>query len=91
MTTLRSLIKDSKGKFFSITFIKKDGTSRTINGKNRYNRLLSTSNHPSAGKNTVRAAGYESFVNRNGEYWAAAKDENLVRFSCGHIQETFKV
>ena len=32
-TKLLEVLKDTKGRFFAITWIKKDGTERTINGK----------------------------------------------------------
>ena len=31
--TARQLIKDTKGKFFTVTFIKKDGTTRVMNAR----------------------------------------------------------
>ena len=89
--TLRNLIKNTQGKFFTITFAKKDGTIRTINGKDKYSRLLASPDSPHKGKSTVREAGYESFVNRNRETWAAAKDGRVLRFKCGKIEHTFSV
>lgn len=88
---LRTLIQETKGKFFTITFIKKDGTTRTINGKDKYLRLLSNGGSPQAGMNSVKKAGFESFVNRNRENWACAKDENLVMFKCGKLEKHFSV
>ena len=80
-TSLKELIKNTKGKFFSISFVKKDGTVRKINGKDFYRRLIA-----GTGENTVAAAGYDSFVNRNKESWACAKSENVVFFKCGKIE-----
>ncbi len=90
-TDLRSLIRATKGKFFTITFIKKDGTTRTINGKDKYFRLLASPTSPRSGINPVSDAGYESFVNRNKESWAAAKDEATLHFKCGSIERSFSV
>jgi hypothetical protein len=63
-----ALIAQTKGKFFSITFFKKDGTRRIINGKDKYQRLLAGSLKQSP----AQAAGYVCFVNRNKETWASA-------------------
>lgn len=77
------LVKETKGKFFSVTFTKKDGSERTLNAKDFYARLQH------GGKSTVEAQGYTSFVNRNAEAWACAKGERVKRFKCGAIQKTF--
>lgn len=36
INTLRELLKKNESKFFGVTFIKKDGTERTLNGNIRY-------------------------------------------------------
>lgn len=77
------LVKETKGKFFSVTFAKKDGSERTLNAKDFYARLQH------GGKSTVEEKGYTSFVNRNAESWACAKGERVKRFQCGAIQKTF--
>jgi len=33
MKNLEQFIQQTKGKFFTVTFIKKDGTERTLNGR----------------------------------------------------------
>lgn len=82
---LASLIKSTNGKFFSITFIKKNGEKRVINGKDFYKNLTK------GGDNKVEGSGYTSFVDRNKESWACAKDSKVVEFKCGAIEKTFKV
>lgn len=82
-TDLNKLIADTKGKFFSITFIKKDGSERTANGKDFYHRLQH------GGQNKVAEAGYTSLVDRNKEDWIAAKGERVKSFKCGQIKHTF--
>jgi hypothetical protein len=84
---LDDLIAATKGKFFSITFTKKDGTSRTINGKNRYNRLVKGVGSPAT--TALKERGYCSFVNRNASGWVSAHKENVLTFKCGKIEETF--
>lgn len=78
-TELDNLIAQTKGKFFSITFVKKDGTVRVINGKDKYQRLLK------GGVNNVAAAGFVPFVNRNTETWASAHKDAVVTFRCGEL------
>jgi hypothetical protein len=38
--SLDELIAATKGKFFSVTFVKKNGSIRVVNGKDKYHRLL---------------------------------------------------
>jgi|TARA_B100000809_G_C14807709_1_gene412623 hypothetical protein len=85
---LHQLIKSCKGKFFSLTFIKADGSERVVNGKDKYTRLLA------GGVSTVSDRGYVSIVDRNkGENgaWIAAHNAKAVRFKCGAINKTFVV
>jgi tRNA splicing ligase len=84
-TELDTLINQTKGKFFSITFVKNDGTTRIINGKDKYNRLLKS------GSDTVRQAGFVPFVNRNTETWAAAHNDRVVTFQCGKLKKEMQV
>lgn len=86
---LRSLIQKTNGKFFSIEFIKLDGTRRVANGKDFYRRLLATPDSPKAGADTLKDSTAESFVDRNKESWIAARDERVLSFTCGKIHETF--
>ncbi len=85
MKTLDQLIAESKGKFFSVTFIKKDGTVRTINGKGRYRRLVK------GGEYKGREAGYVPFVNRNRDAWVSAHKNAVVTFKCGKLEEQASV
>ena len=88
-TKLRNLIQETKGKFFSIKFVKNDGTLRVANGKDIYRRLLADGANPRAGENNLRAAGFESFVDRNKESWIAARGEKVVAFKCGKLEVNF--
>ena len=47
MKTLASIIEDSNGKFVSVTFTKKDGTLRCLNGR------IGVVKHLKGGKSTV--------------------------------------
>lgn len=93
MTKLQQLIQESKGRFFSITFKKKDGTIRTINAKDKYVRLLSQA--PSETRlNASRAlkrAGYSQAVDRNKETWFNAHTDRVLSFTCGEKHVEFSV
>ena len=82
-----SLIADTKGKFFSLKFIKKDGTLRTINGKDKYHRLVKGTGSPAT--DALKAKGYKNAVNRNGESWVSFMPEKVVEFKCGAVHKTF--
>lgn len=77
---VQALINETRGRFFSVTFTKKDGTKRVVNGKNKYLRLL-------AGGGVCRPfqGGYNVAVNRNKESWFSALPEKITRFKCGEI------
>jgi hypothetical protein len=78
-TELDNLIAQTKGKFFSITFVKNDGSVRVINGKDKYRRLLK------GGEYKGKTAGFVPFVNRNTETWASAHKDAIVTFRCGKL------
>lgn len=82
-TEITNLIEQTKGKFFTLTFLKKDGTLRVINSKDKYNRLLK------GGESTSAQAGYKSLINRNKDSWFSVLPEKVVSFKCGKIQKTF--
>jgi hypothetical protein len=86
-TQLRELIQSVKGKFFSCSFQKKDGSIRHSNGKDKYLRLLS--NGPKAGFNPLEGTDLTSFIDRNKEDWISASDSRLIHFKCGKIEKTF--
>lgn len=91
MKTLDELIAETKGKFFSVTFTKKDGSNRTVNGKDIYKRLLV------GGAVNASEKGYIPFINRNapnilnkkGGGWVCAHKDEVVKFKCGKIQTEF--
>lgn len=85
---IQKLIEDTKGKFFSITFQKKDGTLRTINGKNKYANLIRGIQNSHAIKG-LRNAGYVSAINRNNKGWFSFKPEAVRHFKCGQVEKFF--
>jgi hypothetical protein len=76
---LNTLVKESKGRFFSVTFTKKDGTVRTINGKDYYKSLLN------GGTSKVAHLGYTSIVDNNRGGWAAVHEDKVLAFKCGTV------
>lgn len=87
MKNIDELIEQTKGKFFSITFEKKDGSRRIINGKDKYFRLIKGTGSPAT--DTLKSAGYKSAVNRNAENWFSFQPEKVVEFKCGAIHKKF--
>jgi len=92
MKTLDQLIAETKRKFFSVTFTKKDGSVRTINGKDLYRRLMA-----GGCKFSAYESGYVPFVNRNasnflnkkGGNWVSAHKDEVIKFKCGKITAEF--
>jgi len=82
-----SLVANTKGKFFSLTFIKQDGTVRTINAKSAYNRLVKGTGSPAT--DALKAKGYKNAINRNGETWFSFLPEKVVEFKCGAVHKIF--
>lgn len=87
MNKIESLIEQTKGRFFSLTFRKLDGTIRTINSKDKYNRLIVGTGSPAT--DALKERGFKNAVNRNKESWFSFKPENILEFKCGSIHETF--
>jgi hypothetical protein len=87
MQTIDQLIAATKGKFFTVTFEKKDGTRRTVNAKDKYFRLIKGTGSPAT--DGLRQAGYKSAVNRNRESWFSFQPEKVIEFKCGKIHQTF--
>lgn len=87
MKTIDQLIESTKGRFFSITFEKKDGTLRVVNGKDKYLRLIRGEGSPAT--DGLKERGYKSAVNRNRESWFSFMPEKVIEFKCGSIKQTF--
>ena len=49
---IKELLESSKGKFFTVTFTKKDGSTRVLNGR------LGVTKHLKGGKKTVTQENY---------------------------------
>jgi hypothetical protein len=87
MSEIENTIAATKGRFFSITFVKKDGSIRTINAKDRYqSRVKGTG---SASTDALKAAGYRFLFDRNRDGFFSYKPEKVLRIKCGGIDKTF--
>ena len=77
---LKQEIESTKGRFFSITFDKKNGETRTINAKTM---------RSNGGESCSAAAGYVSVYNRNKKSWASVHPDRVKSLRCGAIEKTF--
>lgn len=84
---IAAFIDATKGKFFSITFAKKDGTIRTINAKDRFTGLIKGTGSPAT--DALRQQGYMFAVDRNRNGYFSFKPENVLALKCGKIEKEF--
>jgi hypothetical protein len=84
---ITALIEATKGKFFSLTFVKKDGTIRTINAKDRFTGLVKGTGSPAT--DALRQDGYMFAVDRNRNGYFCFKPEKVLLFKCGKIDKQF--
>jgi hypothetical protein len=84
---ITALIKATKGKFFSLTFEKKDGSLRTINAKDRFTGLIKGTGSPAT--DALRQGGYMFAVDRNRNGYFCFKPEKVKNFKCGSIEKQF--
>jgi hypothetical protein len=84
---ITALIEATKGKFFSMTFEKKDGTIRTINAKDRFTGLIKGTGSPAT--DALRQGGYMFAVDRNKNSYFYFKPEKVLLFKCGKIDKQF--
>jgi hypothetical protein len=86
---IAQLIDATKGRFFSITFQKKDGTMRTINAKDRFSKLVKGTGSPAT--TALRQQGYMFAVNRNRDTYFSFMPEKVTHFKCGGIEKQFSI
>jgi hypothetical protein len=89
MSEIENTIAATKGRFFSITFIKKDGSIRTINAKDRYRSHVKGTGSPAT--DALKAEGYRFLFDRNRKGFFSYKPEKVLRIKCGGIDKTFSV
>ena len=86
---ITALIDATKGKFFSLTFVKKDGTIRTINAKDRFTGLIKGTGSPAT--DALRQGGYMFAVDRNKNSYFCFKPEKVLALKCGKIDKEFSI
>ena len=86
---IAALIDATKGKFFSLTFAKKDGTIRTINAKDRFTGLIKGTGSPAT--DALRQGGYMFAVDRNKNSYFCFKPEKVLALKCGKIDKEFSI
>lgn len=84
---IAALIDATKGKFFSLTFVKKDGSIRTINAKDRFTGLIKGTGSPAT--DALRQGGYMFAVDRNKNSYFCFKPEKVLALKCGKIDKEF--
>ena len=89
MSEVENTIAATQGRFFSITFIKKDGSFRTINAKDRYESHIKGTGSPAT--DALKAQGYKFLFDRNQKRFFSYKPEKVLRIKCGGIDKTFSV
>lgn len=89
MSEVENTIAATQGRFFSITFIKKDGSIRTINAKDRYQSHVKGVGSPAT--DALKAEGYKFLFDRNRKGFFSYKPEKVLRIKCGGIDKTFSV
>ena len=81
------MIAQTKGRFFSVVFLKKDGEKRVMNGKDKYFRLLVGGKEGGGnGKSNLEHTQYVPVVDRNIEAFRAVNSEKILSFKCGKVQ-----
>jgi hypothetical protein len=80
---LQALVKSTCGRFFSVTFRKQDGSTRVMNGKDFYQRLLK------GGESTLGDTPHVPVVDRNKNAFRSVNSETLIAFKCGRVSATF--
>ena len=85
---IKELIEATKGRFFSLTFEKKDGSIRTINAKDRFTSLVKGTGSPAT--DALKREGYMFAVNRNNGRFVSFKPEKVKHFKRGKYPRIMK-
>ena len=76
---LQSVLQATKGKFFTVVFIKKDGTTRTMNCR------LGVTKHLKGGLSTLNPDQYLTVYDVQAEGYRAVNLSTIVSITCGGI------
>lgn len=81
MKKLQEVIENSKGKILSVTFIKKDGTERTLHGR------LGVTKHLKGGTSSVDHGRYILLYDLDNAGYRCVNRETITRVKLGEIHE----
>lgn len=76
---LQSVLQATKGKFFTVVFIKKDGTTRSMNCR------LGVTKHLKGGLSTLNPEQYLTVYDVQAEGYRAVNLSTIVSVTCGGI------
>ena len=76
---IQSVLKATQGKFFTVVFIKKDGTTRSMNCR------LGVTKHLKGGASTLNPAQYLTVYDVQAEGYRAVNLSTIVSITCGGI------
>ena len=80
---IKELLESSKGKFFTVTFTKKDGSTRVLNGR------LGVTKHLKGGKKTVTQENYLTVFDTQKKAYRTVNVETVKSIKING--ETYKV
>jgi len=76
---LQSVLQATKGKFFTVVFIKKDGTTRSMNCR------LGVTKHLKGGVSNLDVSQYLTVYDVQSEGYRAVNLSTIVSVSCGGV------
>lgn len=81
MKKLQEVIENSKGKILSVTFIKKDGTERTLRGR------TGVTKHLKGGKSSINHDKYLLLFDFDINDYRCVNRETITRVKLGEVHE----
>ena len=76
---IESVLKATQGKFFTVVFVKKDGTTRVMNAR------LGVSKHLKGGQSTLDPAQYLTVYDIQSEGYRAVNLATIISVTCGGV------
>ena len=76
---IESVLKATSGKFFTVVFIKKDGSTRTMNCR------LGVTKHLKGGVSNLNPKQYLTVYDVQSKGYRAINLETIISVSCGNI------
>lgn len=76
---IQSVLKATQGKFFTVVFVKKDGTTRVMNCR------LGVTKHLKGGVSTLNPSEFLTVYDMQAEGYRAINLSTIVSITCGGI------